>query len=58
MLLYAKTNKDNTDINETYKMSGNKISVRSLNLTENFNNISKQLNKIIEEFLDNKSIRK
>ena len=42
MLLYAKTNKENTDINETYKMSGNKISVRSLNLTENFKSISEQ----------------
>ena len=51
MLLYAKTDKDNIDINETYKMSGNKISVRSLNLTENFKNIEKQLNEIIEEFL-------
>ena len=50
MLLYAKTDKDNIDINQTYKMSGNKISVRSLNLTENFKNIENQLNEIIEEF--------
>ncbi len=50
MLLYAKTNKNNTDINETYKMSGNKISVRSLDLTCNFKDIKKQLNEIIEEF--------
>ncbi len=50
MLLYAKTNKNNIDINETYKMSGNKISVRSLNLTENFKSIEKELNEIIEEF--------
>lgn len=49
MLLYAKTNKDNTDINETYKMSGNKISVRSLDLTCNFKDIEKQLNEIVEE---------
>ena len=49
MLLYAKTNKNNTDINETYKMSGNKISVRSLDLTCNFKDIEKQLNEIVEE---------
>lgn len=52
MLLYAKTNKDNTDINETYKMSGNKISVRSLDLTCNFKDIKKQLNEIVEEYFN------
>lgn len=51
MLLYAKTNKNNIDINESYNMSGNKIIVRSLDLTCNFNDIAKQLNEIKEDWL-------
>lgn len=52
MLLYAKTNKNNIDINESYNMSGNKIIVRSLDLTCNFKNISEQLNEIKEYWLE------
>ena len=51
MLLYAKTNKNNIDINESYNMSGNKIIVRSLDLTCSFNDIAKQLNEIKEDWL-------
>lgn len=51
MLLYAKNNKNNIDINESYNMSGNKIIVRSLDLTCNFNDIAKQLNEIKEDWL-------
>lgn len=49
MLLYAKTDDDILpDI--TYKMSGNKISVCTLDLNCDFNKIASQLNAIIEEY--------
>lgn len=48
MLLYAETDED-THLNNTYLMSGNKISVRTLDLNRNFNEITQQLNYIIEE---------
>lgn len=51
MLLYAKTNKNNFEINKSYNMSKNKIIVRSLDLTCNFKYIAKQLNEIIEDWL-------
>lgn len=48
MLLYAKT--DEMDIpNQSYQMSGNKISVQSLDLECSFDKISEQLNLIVEE---------
>jgi 5-methylcytosine-specific restriction enzyme subunit McrC len=47
MLLYAKT--DETVLpNNSYMMSGNKISVKTLDLNCDFSEIVKQLNKIVE----------
>ncbi len=48
MLLYATTN-DAIQPNNTYQMSGNKISVRTLDLNTDFTQISKQLNDIVKE---------
>ncbi len=50
MLLYAKTDEE-ISLNNDYQMSGNKISVRTLDLNCNFEVISAQLNKIADEFL-------
>ncbi len=49
MLLYAKTDDDVYPEYE-YRMSGNKIEVRTLNLDEDFASIKKQLNGIIEKY--------
>ena len=49
MLLYAKTDEDILSNNE-YKMSGNKISVKTLDLTGNFDSIKQQLNKIVNNY--------
>lgn len=48
MILYAKTDEEIQPDN-TYFMSGNKISVKTLDLSRDFSNIKIQLNKIIEE---------
>lgn len=49
MLLYAKT--DETLLpNQTYHMSGNKISVKTLELNCGFERIAEQLDTIVEEF--------
>lgn len=48
MLLYAKTDEDVYPENE-YHMSGNKISVRTLNLNCDFSEIRKQLDSIVNE---------
>lgn len=48
MLLYAKTDEDIVPNNE-YRMSGNKISVKSLDLSGNFENIESQLCAIVKE---------
>ena len=48
MLLYAKTD-DEIQPNNTYMMSGNKISVKTLDLNCEFSEISAQLNKIISD---------
>ena len=49
MLLYAKT--DETRLpNQTYQMSGNKISVKTLDLDCDFEKIAEQLDAIVEEF--------
>lgn len=48
MLLYARTD-DATQLDNTYLMSGNRISVRTLDLNCNFTEIARQLNYIIEE---------
>ena len=48
MLLYAKTDEEVIP-NQSYQMSGNKISVQSLDLECSFDKISEQLNLIVEE---------
>ena len=50
MLLYARTDETVQPDNE-YMMSGNKISVKTLNLNCDFSYISAQLNTIADEFL-------
>ena len=49
MLLYAKTD-DWVQPSGSYRMSGNTISVRTLNLDVEFSEIAKQLNEIAESF--------
>lgn len=49
MLLYAKTTND-IQPNSCYKMSGNLISVRTLDLNQPFNIIKKELNKIYIDY--------
>ncbi len=49
MLLYARTD-EAIQPNNTYLMSGNKISVRTLNLDCDFGEISAQLNQIAKEY--------
>lgn len=49
MLLYAKTDEDIYPENE-YRMSGNRIEVRTLNLDEDFSGIKAQLDKIAEKY--------
>lgn len=46
MLLYAKTD-DDTYLDNEYRMSGNKISVKTLDLNCDFSVIAEQLNKIV-----------
>lgn len=49
MLLYAKTDEEISP-NSTYYMDGNKISVKTLDLNQNFRAISMQLNQIVEQY--------
>jgi len=49
MLLYAQTG-EAIQPNNTYHMSGNKISVRTLNLNCDFTEIAAQLNRIVTEY--------
>lgn len=51
MLLYAKTN-ETIQPDDVYSMSGNKISVKTLNLNLVFSDIAKQLNQIIENHFE------
>lgn len=51
MLLYAKTDEAVLPDND-YLMSGNKISVKTLDLNCEFSRIAEQLNKIIEQYFD------
>lgn len=51
MLLYAKTDEEIIPNNQ-YLMSGNKISVRTLDLDCDFTEIAAQLNRIAEEHFD------
>ena len=48
MLLYAKT-KDEMQPDGKYLMSGNKITVRTLDLYQSFAEIRKELDGIVEE---------
>lgn len=53
MLLYARTD-EAVQPNNSYQMSGNKISVRTLDLNQEFSEIAAQLNTIVQEhFTDN-----
>lgn len=51
MLLYAKTEEE-IQPNQKYKMSGNRISVRTLDLNLNFAEIRKQLDRIVDEHFE------
>ena len=48
MLLYAKTEEDLVPDN-VYQMSGNQISVKTLDLNQEFSEIQNQLNKIVKD---------
>lgn len=47
MLLYAETD-ENIFLNNTYQMNGNQISAQTLNLNQNFSNIARDLDCIVE----------
>ena len=49
MLLYAKTDEQVQPDKQVYHMSGNKISVRTLDLNQDFSEISRQLDEIAHE---------
>lgn len=51
MLLYARTDEEIQPDNE-YMMSGNKISVKTLDLNRDFSEIAAQLNNIANKFID------
>lgn len=51
LLLYAKTNEEIYP-NNTYTICGNKISARTLDLNQDFNEIKSSLNNIVYEFLE------
>jgi len=51
MLLYAKTDEEILPDND-YVMSGNTISVKTLDLNQEFSHIARQLNHIVETFMD------
>ena len=48
MLLYAKTNEELVPDN-VYQMSGNQISVKTLDLNQKFSEIEKQLKQIVKD---------
>ena len=50
MLLYARTDEDIYPETE-YKMSGNQIGVRTLNLDGDFSMIRRQLDEIVEKYI-------
>lgn len=52
MLLYAKTDEEITP-NHSYNFSGNEISIKNLDLNQDFSLIKGQLNKIAEDFINN-----
>ena len=49
MLLYAKTDEEIQPYNR-YQMSGNQISVQTLDLSGDFQTIKEQLNAIVNEY--------
>ena len=49
MLLYAKTDEEISP-NSTYNMDGNRISVNTLDLNQDFSAIAMQLNQIAEQY--------
>lgn len=51
MLLYAKT-EEKIQPEQKYKMSGNRISVRTLDLNLDFAEIRKQLDRIVDEYFE------
>ena len=51
MLLYAKTD-EQVQPDQVYHMSGNKISVRTLDLNQDFSEIARHLDEIAREFYD------
>jgi 5-methylcytosine-specific restriction enzyme subunit McrC len=51
MLLYAKTDEEITP-DQIYKMSGNKISVKSLDMNSDFEKIKEQLDAIVREHFE------
>lgn len=51
MLLYAKTNA-NINPDNTYQMSGNEISAKTLDLSVDIQGIEGQLNKIVEDYFN------
>ena len=51
MLLYAKTDEEIYPDHE-YKMSGNRIAVRTLDLSGDFDSIRAQLDAIVEKYLN------
>ena len=51
ILLYAKT-EDEPDIIGDYNMNGNKICIRTLDLNQEFEDIEKVLDEIVQEFFD------
>ena len=48
MLLYAKTD-EQIQPDGDYQMSGNRISVKTLDLNRDFSEIAEQLNRIVHE---------
>mgnify|MGYP000854884357 CR=1 FL=1 len=54
LLLYAKTDEELSP-NREYRMSGNKIAVRTLDLNQDFSAIRMQLDCIVTDYLESKS---
>lgn len=50
MLLYAQT-EDEGKFEKNYKMSGNPISIKTLDLSQDFSEIRSQLDSIAEKYL-------
>lgn len=57
MLLYAKTDNDSS-LDKTYFMSGNRVSVKTLDLNLDFSSVRKQLDSIVDEYFPRTEPRK